>query len=64
MMGLIKETLRPCWHPYKSPIPEAMAKVIPTMRRERPEILQKLQRRSLPASQIFAEVTKISKPVS
>jgi len=64
MIGLIKETLSPCWHPYKSPMPEAMAKVIPIMQRERPEILQKLQRRNLPASQLFAEVARISKPVS
>ena len=62
--GLIKETLRPCWNPYRSPMADALAKVIPIMQRERPEILQKLQKRSLPASQVFAELTKISKPVS
>jgi flavin-dependent dehydrogenase len=64
MIGLFKETLSPCWHPYKSPMPEAMAKVISIMQRERPEILQKLQRRNLPASQLFAEVARISEPVS
>jgi len=63
VFGLIKETLRPCWNPYTSPMAEALKKVIPVIQQEKPEVLQKLANNKLPASQIFAEVTKISKPV-
>jgi hypothetical protein len=32
--------------------------------KERPDVLQKLQRGALPFAQIIANITKISKPVS
>ena len=63
VFGLIKETLRPCWNPYTSPLSQGLKKVMPTIQQERPELLQKLGTMSLPLNQIFAEVTKISKPV-
>ena len=64
--GLIKETLPACWHPYTLGVVlgNAMAKVIPIIQQERPDIVQKLQRRGLPATELYAEVAKISKPVS
>jgi len=64
--GLIKETLPACWHPYTLGVVlgNAMAKVMPIIQRERPDILQKLQRGSLPATEIYAEVAKLSKPIS
>ena len=64
--GLIKETLPANWHPYagSKAMGQAMAKVMPTIQQERPEVFQKLRRMSLPPTQIYAEVTKISKPVS
>jgi len=62
--GLIKETLRPCWNPYTSPLAQGLKKVMPIIQQESPEVLQKLRTMSLPLNQIFAEVTKISKPVS
>ncbi len=63
--GLIKETLTACWNPYtgSKAMAQGMAKVIPIIQKERPEILQKLQKRALPISQVLAEVAKISKPV-
>jgi flavin-dependent dehydrogenase len=63
--GFIKETLPACWHPYTLGvyIGQAMAKVMPIIQRERPDILQKLQRRNLPPTEIYAEVAKLSKPV-
>ena len=64
VFGLLKETLPACFNPYSSPTRQAMTKITPIMQQERPEVYQKLQRRSLPARQIFAELTKISKPVS
>jgi hypothetical protein len=64
--GLIKETLPACWHPYTPGVyvGKAMRKVMPIIQQERPDILQKLQRGALPPTEIYAEVTKISKPVS
>jgi hypothetical protein len=41
----------------------AMAKVMPIIQQERPEILQKLARMGLPPTEIYAEVAKLSKPV-
>ncbi|MEE8618949.1 MAG: hypothetical protein V3S84_02350, partial [Dehalococcoidales bacterium] len=38
-------------------------KVMPTIQKERPELLPKLKRMSLPSTEIYAEITKISKPV-
>jgi len=64
--SFIKETLPACWHPYTPGVyvGQAMAKVMPIIQRERPDILQKLQRRNLPPTEIYAEVAKLSKPVS
>ena len=64
--GLIKETVTACWNPYtgSKAVAPAMAKALPIIQQERPEILQKLQKRGLPVAQVLAEVTKISKPVS
>jgi hypothetical protein len=41
-----------------------MAKVLPTIQQERPDIIQKLQRGGLPITEIYAEVAKLSKPAS
>jgi digeranylgeranylglycerophospholipid reductase len=63
--GFIKETLPAVWSPEGAgkAMRPALAKVMPIIERERPDIFQKLQRRSLPASQLLAGLTKISKPV-
>jgi flavin-dependent dehydrogenase len=64
--GLVKETMPACWHPHTLGLymGTAMAKVIPIIQQERPEILQKLARMGLPPTEIYAEVAKLSKPVS
>jgi len=62
--GLIKETLPASYNPYSSASGEVMKKIMPILQQERPDILQKLQRTSLPFAEIIAEITKISKPVS
>jgi hypothetical protein len=36
---------------------------MPTIQKERPELLPKLARMGLPCTEIYAEITKISKPV-
>jgi digeranylgeranylglycerophospholipid reductase len=63
--GLIQETLAACWNPYSGGkvAGPAMAKALPIIQRERPEIFQKLARKSLPIKELLAEVTEISKPV-
>jgi digeranylgeranylglycerophospholipid reductase len=64
VFGLLKETIPPCFNPYSSPTRQAMNKIAPIIKKERPEIFQKLQRKSLPAKELFAPLTKISTPVS
>jgi flavin-dependent dehydrogenase len=64
--GLIKETMPAAWHPFTitANLKQVMAhKVLPTIQHERPDIFQKLQRSSLPATKIYAEVARASKPV-
>jgi flavin-dependent dehydrogenase len=64
--GHITEPVTACWNPYtgsKASAP-AMAKALPIIQKERPDIVQRLQKRVLPVKQLLEEVTKISKPVS
>jgi digeranylgeranylglycerophospholipid reductase len=61
--SLIKETLPACWHPYTPGVhvTRAIRKIIPIIQQERPDILNKLAKGNLPATEIFAEVANISK---
>jgi len=68
--GYIKETLPALWAPpwgtgdQGKAVARAIAKATSNLEQDRPDILQKLQRqRSLPVTELLAEVTKISKPV-
>lgn len=65
LFSLIKEPLPPCFNPYTmgGHLGQAIGKVMPTIQQERPELLQKLGRMGLPSTELYAEVTKISKPV-
>jgi len=65
-LGLIKETLAAAWAPDAGgkAVRPALAKALPIIERERPDILKKLQRRGLSPTELYAEVTKLSKPVS
>jgi flavin-dependent dehydrogenase len=64
VLGLIKDTLPASWNPgtIGRAVAEAMGKAIPIIQQERPETFKKLQRASM-LDEIFAELTKISKPV-
>ena len=62
--GLINETLPASYNPYSSASGEVMKKIMPIIQKERPDILQKLQRSALPLTELIAEITRISKPVS
>ena len=66
--GLVKETLPAVWAPAGTEqgkaVARAIAKATSNLKRERPDIFQKLQRiRGLPKKEVMAEITKISKPV-
>jgi len=65
LYGLIKEPMPPSFNPIKMGeyMGQAMAKVMPTIQRERPDIIQKLKRMGLPNTEIYAEITKLSKPI-
>jgi hypothetical protein len=42
---------------------EVTGRVMPIIQRERPEIARKLERGSLPVTELLAEVTKLSEPL-
>jgi len=65
LFSLIKEPLPPCFNPhsYRKRMGQAIRKVMPTIEREKPELLQKLRSMGLPFADLIAEVTNISKPV-
>ncbi len=67
LYSLIKEPIRPCFNPYTMSkyLGRAMRKIMPTLQQDRPELVQKLVgKMALPFTEIIADVTKISKPVS
>ncbi len=66
LFSLIKETMPACFNPYtmQDHMGNALRKVMPTIQKERPEMLQKLERMSLSFAEICGEVTKLSKPVT
>ncbi len=66
LFGLIKEPMPACFNPYtmQNHMGNALREVMPTIQKERPEMLQKLERMSLSFAEICGEVTKLSKPVT
>jgi len=65
VFSLIKEPMPPCLNPYtlQDHLGKALGMVIPTIERERPDIFQKLQRMKLPATELYADITRTSKPI-
>jgi flavin-dependent dehydrogenase len=63
--GLIKEPIMANFNPYSAPkmMGRTMGQLAPTIQKERPDIFQKLGRLRIPLKEVYAEVTKISKPV-
>ncbi len=64
LFGLM-EPIPACFNPYTSRrhVGKAIRKVMPTIEKDRPEVLQKLGKMGLPFTEIIADVTKMSKPV-
>jgi len=63
LFSLLKEPMPPMTNPYTSRLGIYIEKVVPTIQQERPELLPKLAKMGLPSTEIYAEVTKISRPV-
>lgn len=64
LFSLIKEPLPPCWNPYAAivHIGQLMQKLLPTIQKERPAMLEKLAKMSQPMSQVLARATKGCEP--
>ncbi|MCX8126009.1 MAG: hypothetical protein N3E40_02535 [Dehalococcoidia bacterium] len=63
VFGMINETLPACFNAYSSPTRQAMAKIMPIIQENRPDIYQKLLRKNIPAKELLAPLTAISRPV-
>lgn len=61
--GLMTDTYPPSYNPYSAPTATAMKKLVPILQQQRPDLLEKLKRRALPAAQLYGELTRISKPI-
>jgi len=64
--GLIKEPLPANFNPYSGPkmMGRTMGGLAPIIEKERPDIFQKLGKLRAPLKEVYADVTKQSKPVS
>jgi len=63
--GLIKEPLPANFNPYVAPkmMGRKMGELAPIIQKERPDIFQKLGKLRIPVKEVYADITKISKPV-
>lgn len=61
--GLMAGTYPPAYNPYSSPTASAMKRLVPILQQQRPDLLEKLKKRALPAAQLYNELTRISKPI-
>jgi flavin-dependent dehydrogenase len=63
--SFIKETLPATWHPSAAGkhAGRAMTNAWAIIEKERPDIYQKLQKRKLPATEIYADLTRICRPI-
>ncbi|MCX5901467.1 MAG: hypothetical protein NTX06_12200, partial [Proteobacteria bacterium] len=64
LFSLIKEPLPPCWNPYAAitHIGQLMQRLLPTIQKERPAMMQKLAKMSQPMAEVLAEATKGCEP--
>jgi flavin-dependent dehydrogenase len=62
--GLIDITLAPCWNPYTGAkaMMAGMNKALATLKVTRPDLLEKMKRKDMPAKELLAEMTAVSKP--
>ena len=62
--GLAKDPLPPCWNPYGAigHLGQFMQSIIPTLQKERPDIMPKLAKMSEPMTKVLEETTKACEP--
>jgi hypothetical protein len=65
IFSLVKDPLPLCWNPYEaiSHIGKLVQTLIPTIQKERPDILLKLGKMSKPMTEIIESTTKVCKPL-
>jgi flavin-dependent dehydrogenase len=65
IFSLIKEPLPPCWNPYAAikHMGQLIQGMIPTIQKERPEILPKLGKMATPMTEILEPTTNACKPL-
>jgi flavin-dependent dehydrogenase len=63
--SLAKEPLPPCWNPYAaiSHLGQFMQGIVPTIQKERPDILPKLAKMAKPMEEVLAETTMACQPI-
>ena len=65
IFSLIKEPLPPCWNPYAAiqHLGQLVQGLIPTIQKERPEILPKLGKMATPMTEILEPTTRACQPL-
>ena len=64
IFSLVKEPLPPCWNPYAAVnhMGQFMQGVMPTIQKERPDVMAKLAKMSSPMTEILEKTTKECMP--
>lgn len=64
--SLVKDPLPPCWNPYAAMghIARFIQGLVPTIQKERPDIMPKLAKMSQPMTEILASTTQACKPLA
>ena len=65
IFSLVKEPLPPCWNPYAvvKHLGQLIQGLIPTIQKEKPDILPKLAKMSQPMTEILEPTTKACEPI-
>jgi flavin-dependent dehydrogenase len=63
--SLAKEPLPPCWNPYAATghLGQFIQSIIPTIQKERPDIMPKLAKMSQPMLEVLKETTRACEPI-
>jgi hypothetical protein len=63
--SLVKDPLPPCWNPYAATgyLGQLIQGLVPTIQKERPEIMQKLAKMALPMTDILESATEACRPI-
>jgi len=66
VFGLVNEPMPPNFNPYSGPkmMGRRTAQLAPIIQEKRPDIFQKLGKLRMPLKEVYAEVTRISQPVT